>query len=64
MKITGQLDTDGNAIDFTEEIEVVEFGNTLRDKNGMCWAVKDDYGDWVNPGMRSLGIRCPMVVTE
>ena len=64
MKITGQLDTDGNPMPFTEEIEVTEFITSLRDKDGICWALKDEYGDWVSPTMYNMGVKSIMVVTE
>lgn len=58
MKMLGQYDTDGNYLPFTEPQEVVQFGDTLRDKDtGFVEAVKDDYGDWVNPRMRALGLK-------
>ena len=65
MQITGQLDTDGNPISWAGPVDVVLFGNTLRDKEcGFVWAIKDHYGDWVSPGMHSIGVKSKMIVTE
>jgi hypothetical protein len=65
MQITDQLDTDGNPIGLRGPIDVVQVGNTLRDKEtGMCWAIKDCYGDWVNPTMHRIGVKSKMIVDE
>ncbi|MDJ0712579.1 MAG: hypothetical protein QNJ14_19510 [Woeseiaceae bacterium] len=65
LQITGQLDTEGNPISWTGPIDVVRFGNTLRNKEtGMVWAIQDEYGDWVSPGMHSLGLKSVMTVVE
>lgn len=56
--ITGQYDTSGNFGPFDVPIQVVQFGDTLRTPDdGIVWSVKDEYGDWVSPTMRSLGLK-------
>ena len=58
MRILGQYDTTGNYLAYTSPIEVVELGNTLRDKmDGFIWAIKDDYGDWVSPALHKIGVK-------
>lgn len=57
MKVLGQYDTDGKYLKYKKPIEVNQFGNTLVDKDGMCWAVKDEYGDWISPTMKKLGLK-------
>lgn len=64
MKITGQKQTNGEPITFTAPIEVVQFGDSLRDDTGMCWAIKDEYGDWVSPTLHKMGVKSVMVLTE
>ena len=67
MKITGQYSVGGEFQSFAEPVEVVQFGDTLRDADpycGMVWAVKDEYGDWVSPGMKSMGLKSNMEVTD
>ena len=50
MKAVGQYDTDGNYQPFREPVEVVRFGDSLREPDtGITWAVLDEYGDWVSP---------------
>ena len=65
ISIIDQLDVDGNSIGLSGPIDVVRFGDSLRDKTtGMCWAIKDGYGDWVSPLMYSFGVKSVMVVEE
>ena len=63
MKIIGQYDTAGIYMPFIHPCEVVQVGNTLRDKtDGIVTAVMDDYGDWVNSNLRRLGVKCKMKI--
>lgn len=64
MKITGQLDVQGKPMAFTQPIAVNQFGNTLRDSDGISWAVKDEYGDWVSPTMKRAGVKSVMQVEQ
>ena len=60
MKILGQYGLDGKKKEFNpfmKPIEVNQFGDTLRDEDGMVLAVKDEYGDWVSPYLKKLGIK-------
>ncbi len=64
MKVIGEIDTSGQPMLFTESVEVVSLGNRLVDsETGMVMAVKDSYGDWVNPRMMNLGLKIK-VMTE
>ena len=57
MKILGQYDSQDDDYDeWKEPVEVVEFGDTLRDKYGMVRGVKDEYGNWVSPTLWKYGI--------
>lgn len=64
MKILGEYDTSGNFIEFVAPVEVHQFGNTLRNSDGFVQAVKDSYGDWVNPHMKALGLKVKVEVEE
>ena len=66
VKLIDQKDTDGNLMGFDfSQIEVVRFGNTIRDKlTGKVWAIQDPYGDWVDPTMLSMGLKSVIVVEE
>ena len=66
MKILGQYDTNGqNFAPYTAPREVVQLGNTLRDpSDGGVLAVKDEYGDWVSPTLKSLGLKSIIKVGE
>lgn len=66
IRLIDQLDTEGNRMnmDFSN-VDVVRFGNSLRDKvTGMHWAVKDEYGDWVSPTMRKMGVKSIILVED
>ena len=63
MKVTGQISADGSVINFITPFEVVQFGDTLRDKfDGFTVAVKDEYGDWVSPTLRGIGVKATMIL--
>jgi len=62
MIITGQKDTEGKFMPFTKEIPVNNFGGRLICNSGICWAIKDSYGDWVSPNMHKLGLKCIVVL--
>lgn len=65
MKILGSYGTEGNYVEFTTPTEVVQLGNTLRDTDdGMICGVKDEYGDWVSPHMRRIGVKHKLEVTD
>lgn len=58
LQITGYYDTKGKGpTDYVKPIPVVQFSNTLRDSDGCVWAIKDGYGDWVNPAMHRIGVK-------
>jgi len=63
MKVLGQYDTKGKYLKYKEPIEVNQFGDRLIDKDFTCWAVKDEYGDWVSPTMKNLGLKSKIKVT-
>lgn len=43
---------------YDRPLEVRLLGNTLRDWfDGTVQAVKDEYGEWVNPRLKRIGIR-------
>ena len=62
IKVSGQYDTEGNYNPYVSPVEVYRFGNTLRDEDGMVWAILDDYDDWVSPTLRSIGIKAKVKV--
>lgn len=62
--VLGYFDTDGNYTPYREAFRGYPFGNSLRDEDGMCWAVSDQYGDWVNPHLIRLGIKSRIKVVE
>lgn len=64
MKILGQSSTNGEFTPYVKPIEVKEFGKTLRDEEGMVWAVRDEYGDWVSPNLKRIGIKSKMVIEK
>lgn len=57
MQILGQYNSQGEYIRYHEPMNVTRFGDTLRDSDGMVWAVLDKYGDWVSPSLKSVGIK-------
>lgn len=58
MKVIGDYDTDGNFSAYAKPVEVVQHGNQLMETDsGMIWAVKDEYGDWVNPNLLRLQVK-------
>lgn len=43
LQITGYYDTKGRGpTNYVKPIPVVEFGKTLRDRDGQVWAIKDE----------------------
>lgn len=66
MVITGYYDTKGDFFPYAEgPVPVVLLGDTLRDPDtGFLEAIKDQYGDWVNPRMLQLGIKSKMQVED
>lgn len=64
MKIIGQYGTDGNYQAYTKKQTVYRFGNTLRDTDGIVVAVKDEYGDFVSPTMKRLGLKSKIETEE
>ncbi len=63
-KILGQYSTDGELIKFVKPVLVVQFFDTLRDEDGMVWAVLDEYGDWVSPTMKEKGLKSMMELED
>ena len=63
MKLLGQYGTKGEYNPYVKPIEVTQFWDTLRDNEGMVWAVKDEYGDWVSPNLKRIGVKS-IVKTE
>jgi hypothetical protein len=64
MLIKGQYSTDGKGyLEFKEPVNVAEFANTLIDEDGFIVGEKDDYGDWVSPRMKALGLKCKLEVS-
>lgn len=57
MQAVGQYDTSLNYAPYTSPVEVHRFGDTLRTEMGHCFAVLDEYGDWVSPTMLQLGLK-------
>lgn len=65
MQVLGYYDTDGKGPHpYTKPIPVRAIGYRLIDRDGTCWAVLDEEGDWVSPSMRSLGIKAKQHVSE
>lgn len=62
--VVGYYDTDGNYSAFREAIPVFRFGDSYRDKDGMAWAVKDEYGDWVNPNLIGIGVKSVIKIEQ
>jgi len=62
--VLGFYDTDGNYSPFREPFRGYPFGNSIRDEDGMSWAVLDQYGDYVNPRLLPLGIKSRIKVVE
>lgn len=62
MKIIGQYSSSGELIPYVEPQEVTQFGNTLRDVDGLVLAIKDNYGDWVSPSLYRVGVKSKMEV--
>lgn len=59
MKIKGDWDVQGQYMERNpdKQMELTQFGNSLRDEDGMVWAIKDEYGDWVNPTLARMGLK-------
>lgn len=64
MKIIGQYDSNGELIAYVEPTVVTQFGNTLRDSDGFVVGIVDDYGDWVSPIMKRLGLKSKLEVDK
>ncbi|MEE9401639.1 MAG: hypothetical protein V3V47_00420 [Desulfobacteria bacterium] len=58
MKAIGQYDAQGNYTEYAMTVDLTQVEDTLRmSEDGMVFAVKDDYGDWVQPMLRKLGVK-------
>jgi len=65
MQVLGYYDTDGKGpYPYVRPIPVRALGNRLVDTDGTCWAVLDEYGDWVSPSMRSIGVKAKQHVAD
>lgn len=65
MQVTGYYDTDGRGpFPFKLPIPVSQLGNRLIDCDGTCWAVKDDYSDWVSPTLHQIGVKAKQHVEQ
>jgi len=65
MRVHGQFDEDGEFHPYMQPWDGVIFGGTIRDPfDGQVLAIKDEYGEWVSPTMRSVGIRRRLKVSE
>lgn len=64
MQILGQYDLNGEYREWRVPRDVVQFGNTLRDKYGLVWGIKDGYDDWVSPTLYAYGIKAVLKVIE
>jgi hypothetical protein len=64
MVVAGQYDTEGKLTPFKDPVEVNQLGNRLLCKDGICWALRDSYGDWVSPTLHSVGVKCKVKVSE
>jgi len=63
VKIIGAYDTKGELIKFEKPVKVVRFDRLLcMEQDGHFMAVMDEYGDWVNPQMKQIGIKLKMAV--
>lgn len=62
--VLGFFDTNGSYSPFREPLRGYPFGSSIRDEDGMSWAVADQYGDWVNPNLIRLGIKSRIKVVE
>lgn len=61
--IVGGLTTSGKPQANAKSYRVVEFGDVLRDPFlGSTCAVKDSYGDWVSPTLKSVGLKSKMML--
>lgn len=57
LKALGQYDTEGQLIPYAEPVLLHRFGNTLRDEDGIVWAVLDEYSEWVSASLKKINIR-------
>jgi hypothetical protein len=64
LYLVGYFDTDGNYDTYRTPIYGFERGDRFQDPDGMTWAVRDQYGDWVSPLMLSRGIKVRQKIVE
>lgn len=66
LQVVAQYDSTGKSkTKFATPIDVVQIGNTLRDKTfGFVFAEKDAYGDWVSPALRAIRVKSKFEVLE
>lgn len=65
LQVLGFYDTDGGYLkSATGPIDVTDVSGRLYDTDGMCWAVRDQYNDWVSPTMLNLGKKARIEVKE
>ena len=65
IQVVGFYDTDENYRDSaTGPIDVVERFGGLYDEDNMCWAVRDQYNDWVSPTLLNLGLKAKVKVVQ
>ena len=60
----GQYDTSGQYMPYVKPQACSRFGNHLLDvQDGFAVAVLDEYGDWVSPVMKALGLKSKIEVS-
>lgn len=65
MQVVGFYDTDENYRDSaTGPIDVTERFGCLYCEDNVCWAVRDQYNDWVNPTLLDLGLKARVEILE
>jgi hypothetical protein len=64
LYLVGYFDTAGNYHTYRTPIYGFEHGDHFHDPDGMTWAVRDQYGDWVSPLMLSRGIKVRQKIVE
>lgn len=60
----GQWDTDRKLAPYLVDIRVYKAGDKLVTEDGFTVAVLDEYGDWVSPTMRDLGLKSVIQIEE
>ena len=60
----GQYDTSGDYVPYIEHIRVYKAGDRMVTEDGIKFAVKDEYEDWVSPTMLELGLKSVIKIME